>query len=113
MPSRWRVGEILPAGHAVVEADLVRQVAHLALDLERLAQRILAEDPDRAGSGLRQTQQHQDRGGLASSVGTEQADHLAGLDDEIDTRYRHRLAVSLREALRFDDCRRAHRRPLS
>ena len=39
-----RVAQVLASGHARVEADVVGQVADLALDLERMAGRVEAED---------------------------------------------------------------------
>jgi hypothetical protein len=38
------VGKIIERGEAVVEADLIGQVADPALDLERVAQRVVAGD---------------------------------------------------------------------
>src|SRR5690606_5887752 len=105
-----RIGEVLPAGHHVVEADCVRQVADLALDLQRPAQRVLAQDADASLARFREAEQHQDRRGLARAVGAEQADHLALVNGKVDAGHGHRFAIALGEALRFENDR-AHRRP--
>src|SRR5690606_11827072 len=88
----------------------VRQVADLALDLQRPAQRVLAQDTDASLARFRQAEQHQDRRGLARAVGTQQAEHLALVDGEVDAGHAHRVAIALAKALRFENDR-AHRRP--
>ena len=68
---------------AAVEADVVRQVADMSLDLERIAQRVEAEHLRRAAGGLGQAEQHQDGRGLARTVGAEETEHLALVDVQV------------------------------
>ena len=94
----------------VVEADRVGQIADPALDLERLAHRIVAEHADAAVRDLGQAEHHQDGRGLAGAVRPEQAEDLAARDRERDAVHGRGAAVALGEALRLDDGV-AHRRP--
>src|SRR6185312_5113850 len=56
----------------------------VALHLDRMGNEIFAEDADRAGGRCEQTGEHLDRGRLARSVGTEEAEELAGLNNKVD-----------------------------
>ena len=76
------IGEVLGGGEIVVEADLIRQVADAAFDRERLAHRITVEHADGAGRYVGQAEHHQDGGGLAGAVRTEQPEDLALRDVE-------------------------------
>ena len=71
------VAQILRRGQIVIEADRIRQVADPALDLERLAHRIMAEHPHLACRDFGQPEHHQDRRGLAGAVGAEQTEDFA------------------------------------
>ena len=79
-----RVAQVLAARHGPVEADVVGQVADVPLDLERVARRVEAEDLGRAAGRLGQAEQHQDGRRLARAVGTEEAEHLALADVQVE-----------------------------
>ncbi len=68
-------GDVVTDGHPLVDADLLGQVADLSPIDERGRR---AVPGDRAGIGLEQPHRHADRGGFAGTVGSEEADHLAG-----------------------------------
>src|SRR5690606_38343644 len=73
-------------------------------------QRVLAENADASFACFGQTEQHQDRRGLAGAVWAKQADHLALVDGKVDAGHGHRVAIALGKALRFENDR-THRRP--
>ena len=98
-----RVAQVLAAGHAAVEPDVVGQVADLALDAQRLAGRVEAHDADDAPGRLGQAEQHQDGRRLAGAVGPEQAEHLAGPDREVERLDGGEVAVLLGQAAGDDD----------
>src|SRR6185295_7320797 len=104
------VAQVLGGREIVVEADLVRHVADPALDLERLARRIVAEHARGALADVAQPQQHQDRGGLAGAVRAEQPENLAARDRERYAFDDRRSVVALGEIADLDDVV-AHRRP--
>ena len=104
------VAQVVERRHVVVEADGVGQIADQALDLERLARRIVAEHADGAGGHLGQAQHHQNGRGLAGAVRPEQAEDLAAPDRERDVVHGRDAAVALGQTLRLDDGV-AHRRP--
>ena len=73
-----RVAQVLATGQAAVEADVVGQVAHLALDAP--AARGSGPGPTTRTTplvGLGEAEQHQDRGGLAGAVRAQEPEHLA------------------------------------
>src|SRR6185437_7402466 len=82
----------------------------ISLDRERLPPGIAPEDADGAAAGLGEAEQHQDRRRLPRPVGTEEAEHFAFLDSEVDAVDRNLPAVAFGEAARLDD-HRAHLRP--
>jgi len=92
----------------------------MALDLQRVAQRVEAQDLRGAAGRLGQPEQHQDGRGLAGAVGPEEAEHLALVDVQVK-RADGELplvavagGVALLEAPRPDDHRSAghgHRLP--
>ena len=104
------VAKIVGRRHVVVEADRVWQIADVAFDFKRLADRIAAQHTNRTARDLGQAQHHQDGGGLAGAVRPEQAEDLAAPDSERNSVHRHGAAVALGQALGLDDGI-AHRRP--
>src|SRR5262249_35102252 len=105
-----RITQVIRRGQVVVEADLVRQIAHPALDRERLSGGIVTKDARRAAGDFAQTEQHQDRRRLAGAVRAKQPEYLAARDRERDAVDDCRAVVALSEALGLDDGF-AHRRP--
>ena len=90
-----RVAEVLPAGQAAVETNVVGQIADVAFDRYRLPGRVKVEHPRATGCRLGQAEQHQDRRGLARAIGPEQAKDLAVLDIQVELVNRGELAVFL------------------
>ena len=78
-----RVAQVLAPGHGAVEADVVRQVADMSLDVERVTQRVEPEHLGRAAGGLGEAEEHEDGRGLARTVGAEEAEHLALVDVQV------------------------------
>ena len=68
----------LAAGERRPQVHVAGHVREPAVQLGRVAPRVAAEQPDRAGVGAQQAEQHADRGGLAGPVRAEEAMHLAG-----------------------------------
>ena len=54
------------------------------MQLDRVAPRVAAEQPDRAGVGAQQAEQDADGGGLAGAVRAEEAVHLSGGDRQVE-----------------------------
>ena len=104
------VAQILGGGEIVVEADLVGQIADPALDRERLAHGIMAEHAGLPVRNVAQAEQHQDGGGLAGAVRTEQPENLPARHRERNAVDDGDSVVALGEVLRLDDVV-AHRRP--
>jgi hypothetical protein len=73
--SGGRERHVLGHGEVVVEAE---GLGHVAEAGPGLARRWLAEQPDAAGGGVEQAEQHADQRRLAGAVGPDQTDHLAG-----------------------------------
>ena len=97
------VAQVLAAGQAAVEADVVGQVADLALDRERLAGRVEADDADDAPGRLGEPEQHQHGRRLAGAVGPEQPEDLAGADRQVERVDRGEVAVLLGQPPGDDD----------
>ena len=94
-----RVAHVVGGGEVVVEADRVGQIADPALDRERLAHRIVADHARLSLRDVAQSEQHQDGGGLAGAVGTEQPEDLAARDRERDALDDRGPVVALDEIL--------------
>ena len=92
-----RVAQVLAAGEAAVEADGVGEVADPTLDLAGMSGRIEADDARLAARRLGQTEEHEDRGGLARAVRPEQPEDLAGSDLQIELVDRGQRVVALRQ----------------
>ena len=97
------VAQVLAAGQAAVEADVVGQVADLALDRERLAGRVEADDAHDAPGGLGEPEQHQHGRRLAGTVGPQQPEDLARVDREVERVDRGEVAVLLGQPPGDDD----------
>ncbi len=108
-----RVEQVLPAGHLVVEAHVVGQVAGQPLDGDGIPHRVVAQHPDPAFGGLGQAQEHQDGGRLAGPVGAEQPEDLTGPHLQVQAVHRGEVPVALHQAAGFDDGlrHRPHLRP--
>src|SRR5262245_15138933 len=104
------VAQVLGGAEIVIEADLVGQVADPALHRERFAHRVMATDADLPVRDLGQAQHHQDGGGLAGAVRTEQPENLALRHRERNAVDDSRSVVALGEIVRLDDVA-THRRP--
>ena len=105
------VAKIVGGRRVVIETDGVRHVADPALDRERLARRIEAEHTDLAAGNIGQAEQHQDRGGLARTIRTEETEYLPAPDVERDVIDCDGLAVFLGEAGGLNHFVITHRRP--
>jgi len=102
------VAQVFGGGEIVVEPDLVGQVTDLPLHRQRLARGIVAEHPRLPARDVAQAEQHEDGGGLAGAVRTEQSENLAtrhGKRNAVDDGH---AVVALGEVFRLDD---VHRRP--
>ena len=71
--------QVLQDGEVLVEAEALRHVADVALDLLALGADVEAERRAAAAVGREQPAQHAQRGGLARAVGAEEAVDLAAL----------------------------------
>ena len=65
--------EDLGAGQGVPGAEGIKHPAHGAVDLARLGHRVQARHPDRPGVRGQERRQHEQQGGLACTVGADQA----------------------------------------
>lgn len=83
-----------------VEGHVLRQVAELAARLQ--APRIVAEDPHAAFAGGQQAEDQLDGGGLAGAVVAEQAEHLAGLQAQVEPAQGGEGAVAQGRAVDLD-----------
>ena len=91
------------ARERVVERDAAGQVADPATDRHAVAHDVEAEHAAAARGRMEKPEQEADRRALPGSVRTEEAEHLALTDDEIERFERSDvMAVVLREAERFD-----------
>ena len=101
-----RVAQVRAAGHVVVEADRIGQVADPSFDLARVARRVEPDDAGLTLSRFGQPEQHEDRGRLAGAVLPEQPEDLATAHLEIEAVDRRELAVLLGQAPRHQRRRR-------
>ena len=84
-PRRLReVLDRLAAGQAVVEGELAGDVADPAVDRDRVHGRLDAEHERAAARRPDEVEQRPDGGRLAGAVRAEEAEHLAGLDLQVD-----------------------------
>jgi hypothetical protein len=81
-----------------VQAARLEHHAHLRAEATPVAHRIESEHAYRARVGSPVSLEDLDRGGLARAVGTEQAEHLAGSDLEVELVDRARRSVRLPES---------------
>lgn len=94
--------EVLPAGELLVDRGVLAGQAYGAAQLPRLADHVVARDRRRAGVGDDQGGQAADQGGLARAVGTEDTEHGALADEEVDPVQGLRVAVVLHQPPHFD-----------
>ncbi len=74
------VPEIFPCGHILIKTDVLGQITGQPLDPEGLPGGIEPADPGLTVRGLGEPQEHQDGGGLAGAVRSQEAEGLAFLD---------------------------------
>ena len=94
----------LPDLHAVVHAEVVGHVADARAHADRVVRDAVAVDGAFAGGGPEQRGEEANRRALAGAVGADEAEHLAGLDLEIQVLDGDEFAVLLAEVLQFDHC---------
>ena len=87
--------DVLPAGEQFVDGGDLAGEAHAAAHLVRFAADVVAGDRRGAAGGLGQRRHHPHGGGLACTVGAEQAQHRAGRNGEADPVNRGVLAEPL------------------
>ena len=75
---------VLAPGERGLRGELLRHVADELAHAHPLARHVAAEDVRHAGRHAQQRRQHADRRGLAGAVGSEQAEHLAGPNAQVD-----------------------------
>jgi hypothetical protein len=99
--------QILPHREILIEAEALRHVADLALDLVGVAANVEAEAGPLAGVGRQQAAEHADGRGLAASVRAEEAIDRAALDLHREVMHDLAAAKRLRQAGDIDgDVRR-------
>jgi hypothetical protein len=76
--------EVLPPGEDLVDRRRLTGEAHTASDVVRLGQDVEAGHPARSARRHAERRQHPHEGGLAGTVGSEQAEDRALGDDEAD-----------------------------
>ena len=94
--------EELPDLHAVVDAEAVGHVAHAPPHGQRVLAHAMAVDDPLAAGGLQQRGQEADGRALARPVGTDEAEHLAGLDLQVQLIDGQKVVVALAEVNEFD-----------
>ena len=94
-------GDVLVDREVAVEAELLREVAHLRRDRVVLPDRVVAEHADGAAGGLEQPAQQPDRRRLARAVRADEAEHLALADGVRHAGDRLGRAEALRDAVQF------------
>jgi hypothetical protein len=80
--------QVVEHQHVMVQGGRFRQVAEDFFDFQKLVLNAIVPYLNATGSGLQETGQHAQRGGLAGAVGTEQPQDLASLDVERDLVHR-------------------------
>ena len=81
------VGHEVGGGHIYRKAIVLGEVADELSDLERMGERVDAEDFDRAGGRGEEAEEDADEGGLAGAVGSDQADDaIAGVRERRESR---------------------------
>src|SRR6185312_9318764 len=76
--------QVLPAGQTWVQREIPGQVTRPAVYCDGVLDRIQAEDAGCPGGRADQAQQEADSGGLAGTVGAQEAEDLAGTDGEAE-----------------------------
>src|SRR5439155_19012211 len=75
----------LAAGQVGPQRHVAWHVSESAMQFGGVAPRVTVEEAGGARVGTQQPQEYPDRGGLAGSVGPEEAVHFAGADGQIET----------------------------
>ncbi len=92
----------LAAGQVRPEVDVAGDVGQSAVQCDGIAPRVAAEQPHRTRVGAQQAEQDPHRGGLARSVGAEEAVHLAGCDCQVQSVQGAGTAERLDQSVRRD-----------
>jgi hypothetical protein len=100
-------GDRLADPHPVGKRSLLELDAHPAADLLRVAGRVETEDPHSAGIGVAKSGDALDRGCLARTVRSQDAEDLAVEHGQRHAVHGHRVAVGLAQVVHLND-----RRPL-
>ena len=103
--------EILAHRQILIQAEALRHVTDLALDLLGLGADVVAKARACAGVWREQAAQHADRRGLAGTVRAEKAVDRAALDLQRQVAHHHAAVEAFRQAVDIDHDvgRRAHR----
>src|SRR5262245_45434389 len=104
------VAQIFRRGEIVVEAHLIGEVTHLAFHRQRLARGIVIANARLPVGDVAQAEQHQNGGGLAGAVRTEQPEDLPARHRQRNAVDGVRSVVALGEVCYLDDVG-VHRRP--
>ena len=94
--------QIFTDPHVPVKGDGFREVANLAPSFHGVAVHVQAVDGGGPAGGRKETGEHPDGGGLASSVRSEEADHFALLHFEGGPGHRQMAAKTLGEVVNLD-----------
>ena len=95
--------QILAHRKVFIEAEALRHVADLQLDLVGLGADVVAEAGAGAFVGRQQPAQHADGRGLAGAVGPEEAVNGAALDLHGEVAHHHATVECLGQAVHVDD----------
>ncbi len=102
--------DVLVHGQVAVQAEALRQVAHLVGDGTVIARRVSTEHADLPLVGMDQAADRTDGGGLAGAVRTDEAEHLAARDIERQSVQGRHGAVALAHVDQRDSGRRVMKR---
>jgi hypothetical protein len=84
----------LTSGKSWPQIGFPRHIGKMAMDLDRFAVTVEAEDLRRSGARLNQAEQEADCCGLSCPVGAEKADHLTSSDFEVESPERVEIPVA-------------------
>ncbi len=95
--------DVVGHGKLAEHRRFLRQVAHplLGAGVHRVAGDVLAVEHDAAGIGGHQTDDHVETGGLAGTVGAEQADHFTRIEGQPEVLDHFALLVLFAQAPEF------------
>lgn len=95
--------QIFPSRHVSVKAHIVGQISHHAFDGQGFSGAVVSGNGGGALGGLCQTQEHQRGCGLACAVGSQQTEHLAPVNGQVQLVHRHHRVIAFGEAVGFND----------